>query len=703
MRFTKLTFFLIASMLPVMKISAQCKVKATAKADYAYITNSYSLAIEQYSKAKSKVKKDKAAKSCIDYHLAKCYLKLRDFKKAESKFKAITKTEGVEPVVYLEYANLLKSQGRYEEAKPLYEKYAKMKPSDPTGEIGAKSCEMAVQWINNPSCYQVENRKEWNTKEMDFSPMIASKKGNEVIFSTNRAKSYGRNNPIANELYEDLWKSTKGKDGKWSTPVSLEDPINSEKSEGASTMDSKYRVLYFTRCVSNKKDGSYCAIYKTQRTGNKWNEPEKLELGGDSGTVTGHPTLTDNGQVLIFASNMAGGEGGMDLWYATYDRKKKTFVNPVNLGKEINTRDNEMYPHLRLDGNLYFSSDKPEGMGGLDIYKSVSVGDNKWGKPENMKYPLNSAGDDFGIIFESGKEQGYLSSNRQGGKGSDDIYSFSIPQATITLSGTVRDKETNQPLQNAKVELKDPEGKLVEIKTDATGFYKKDIPFGVTYDMTASKEKYFNDVNRASSFGLDPLINCKDTTIIADFYLKPIKEVTFEIQFVFTKAQIFPEHIQDIKNLYTILIDNPTLVVEIGGFTDSRGDNKSNQALSERRSQAIIDSLIEMGIEKERLTKKGYGEEVPRTLKEDMKGFETGYIFPKGTVLTDEYLNKLKTEQGDKVFEDGHRLNRRIEMKVLRDDHKPKNPPKDDDDAGTQGGGSGGGSGSSTSTDGDDE
>lgn len=658
--------------------SAQCDIKATAKADEAYNNNAFDDAIELYTKAVGKVKgKDgKEAKSCIAFQIAKCYLSLNDYKKAESQFKKVMKGEPADAEAYYVYGNLLKSQGRYEEARVQFEKYVEKNPTSDKGKIAVQSCTNAIDWINNPTCYQIENLRVFNDKMMDFTPIYSNKKQTQVIFASNRAKSLGKESGIWGELNEDLWVSNLGKNKKWSTPTAVPG-LSSDKSEGAAVMNSRYNMIYITRCFGDKKNGSGCQIYSVRRMGpSKWGEANKIELFPDS-FVTGHPALTLDDKVLVFASNAPGGEGGMDLYYALYDRKAKSFANPVNLGKEINTSANEMYPYLKADGTLYFSSDKAEGMGGLDIYKAEKIEENKWGNPENMRYPINSEADDFGIVFKRGEEAGMLSSNRKGSRGGDDIWAFAIPEAKIMLSGTVRDKDTKEVLADATVELTDAQGNKFTAKTDATGYYKKEIPFGVAYDMIASKKDYYNDVNRASTMGLDPLKTCKDTNIVADFLLKTQRvDLEFEIQFIFDKEKWFPEYQDTVKKILTILLDNPTMVAEIGAHTDSRGDDNYNLRLSDRRANEVVKFLVENGIDAKRLKAKGYGETEPRKLQRDMIGSDSKFVFKQDSELTESSINELKKTEGEKVFEDAHRLNRRVVVKKISDDYKAPKPPR---------------------------
>jgi len=670
-----------------LQIWSQCNHKYTYKADFAYSTNSFDVAIEEYGKVIGKAGKDKALKSCIQYQVARCHLHLNDYKNALKEFKKLEKNPPEDALYYYEYGNLLKSEKMYEEAKVQFQKYMEKAPQDERGAMAVKSCDDAIYYIAHPTCHKVENVKAWNSKESDYSPIIADKKGTEVYFTSNREKSEGKANPLWGMLNEDFYFVKKAKTGKWSAPALMEDPesnLNTPQSEGSGDMDKKYSTLYFSRCFGDKKNGSGCQIYQIKQVGTKWDVPVKVDLFPDS-FVCVHPTVTGDGKYMIFASNYPeGSQGGMDLWIAAYNKKEKSFTKPVNLGPEINSPAHEMFPYLKADGTLYMSSDRVSGFGGLDIYicsqKANGGGNNKpeYNGPENLQYPLNSEADDFGIMFELGKETGYLSSNRKGGRGHDDIYSFNAPEAKIILSGTVRDKNTKAVIPDATVVFDDGVNKF-ETKSDATGFYKKEIPFGVAYNMTASKVKYYNDVNRATSHGLDPLKVCNDTNIVADFYLKPIEELEFEIQFVFDKPIMFDQFVDSVDIMVQILNDNPTMVVEIGGHTDSRGNDEYNQKLSLSRAQAVVDSLIARGIAKERLVAKGYGESEARVLHKDFKGPTSGFVFPKETKLDDTYINALddKTPDGKKKFEDAHQFNRRISMKTLNTDYKP--PVEKDD------------------------
>ena len=249
--------------------------------------------------------------------------------------------------------------------------------------------------------------------------------------------------------FTDIFLAKKDKKGDWSNPILLDQGglIDTKANEGTGQFNRKFLSLYFTRCWNEEKKKNGCAIYKVSRTGvNNWGEPERVDLGGDTSNVFGHPTLSDDETVLIFSTDLMGGRGGKDLWMVKRKTRGGAFGRPENLGSVINTPGDEMFPFLRDDSTLYFASNGHPGMGGLDIFRSFRE-NGKWSKPENMKVPINSSSDDFAMVFNLDEpEQGYLSSNRPGGKGKDDIYSFVIPPVYFTLEGTITDDRTLQPV-----------------------------------------------------------------------------------------------------------------------------------------------------------------------------------------------------------------------------------------------------------------
>ena len=497
-----------------------------------------------------------------------------------------------------------------------------------------------------------------------------------VIFTSKREDGLGKIDAITGQTPEDLYTvSFDKKRNKWGKPVPVGDPINTKSSEGASAINKRFNTIYFTRCGAEKKTKVGCQIFQARKQGKGWSAPELIPLADDS-FATAHPAISADGNYLVFASDMPGGQGAMDLWVAKYERRQRNFANPVNLGPEINTPDNEMYPYLRADDRLYFSSDRLSGMGGLDIYKANLVAPGKWNNVENMRYPINSEGDDFAIVFDGINEKGLLTSNRSGGRGKDDIYTFEIAKSNISLVTTVVDESTKAPIAGAVISYKNSAGETVEFTTDASG--KATLPqgaFNESYDIVARKDKYFGNNGVLSTKEIDPMTTCKDTTLYLELTMKSSDvPLSFDILFVFAQAEYYPEYQDTVDKIYSILKDNPTMTAELIAHTDNRGSVEANQSLSERRAKYVFDNLISKGIDPKRLKAIGKGESVPRTLYEDIGNFK------KGTVLTEDFIKSL-TDKDE--IELAHKLNRRVELRKVDDSFVPPAPPapKEEEDS----------------------
>lgn len=659
-----LTCLLIARLASVM---AQCDSKYTADADKAYRGGFYFQALQLYDKAKDKAKKDKAAAACVAFMMAQCNRKIGDYKKAFSLYQKALKMGFEDPRAAWFMGIMYKNQGMYDEALAEFQNYKKLSPKDPKADQAIESCKNAANWKKNPTCYNVENIKPLNSRDNDFSPVYASRKSDVLIFSSSREGAKGKPDGVMGMIPEDLFEAKISKKGAWGSPTPLpDDAVNTKESEGAATMNKRFNVMYFTRCSQDKKSKVGCQIYEVKKQGQKWAEPVKIALAPDS-CVAGHPTVSADGNYMIFASNMPGGKGGMDLWIAKYDKKKKTFADPVNM-KDLNTDANEMYPYLRADDKLYFSSDRIDGMGGLDIYRADFVSEGKWDKPVNMRSPINSEGDDFAIVFEGTDEKGMFTSNRKGGRGKDDIYSFNITKASVNVVVTVKDVDSKKPIQGVKVSFVSGSGEAKDITTDASGKVNLNpANYGEDYELRASKDNYFNAKGAASTKGIDPLVTCKDTTIYAEILMKTSDvPLNFEVLFYYDQAEFYPEFKDTLDKIVRILKENPTMRVELGAHTDARGRDEYNKDLSERRAKRVVEYIVSQGIEAERLRANGYGESQPRVMEMDLG------ILKKGQRLDEAFINSLPTE-ADR--ETAHKLNRRVTLKKIDNNYKPKTPP----------------------------
>ena len=661
---------LLVAFIVSISLSGKAQNRFIASADQAFATMQYNIALTKYKKAYSK-SRSKPDKERISFQMAECYRMINNTKRAEPAYKRLLKTEFAEknPLVFLYCAQAMKSNEKYADAKELFNRYAELNPKDPRGKNGAESCDLAQQWIDNPSKYTITNQKVLNSKEADFSATYSDKLYNTIIFTSSREAATGKAfDDWTGQNFSDLFIAKLDPKGAWSTPVLLDEgPVNTEANEGNPAVNSKFNNLYFTRCGTEKGSAQGCQIYVSRRAGRAWGEPKKLELGGDSTSVIGNPAISHDELTIFFSAEFEGGYGGKDIWMASRKTTADEFMKPANMGALVNTPGDEMFPFMRNDTMLYFSSNGHPGLGGLDIFRTT-FSNGAWTKPTNLMYPMNSSGDDFSIIFNPEGDQGFMSSNRKGGKGSDDIYAFINPPLLYTLQGVVKDDRTLQFVPGASVKLVGSDGTAVEAKTDPKGFYsfgKSQIRPNTSYELLVSKQGYFNKKAKETTVGLE---SSKDFTI--DFKLEPIPEkpiVLPDILYDLAKWDLKPQFQDSLQGLIKTLDENETIVVELASHTDTRGTDESNDVLSQKRAESVVNYLIERGIDPDRLVAKGYGERVPRILTKDTK--REGFTFKAGTQLTQAFIDSLKTNPEKEA---AHALNRRTEFRVLSKDYVPK-------------------------------
>jgi peptidoglycan-associated lipoprotein len=681
--FVLLVVFSAIVIIPAKSIIAQKNF--SAEADERFRLHKYYDAIELYKKAYARVKGNKIEKNRILYQIGYSYFLINDVKNAATNLKRVIKAGYPEKGAYYMYAESMKAQGKYEEALIAFQEFKEKFPDDPRAEMGIESCKQAIGWMDNPTRYEVEPDKKLNSKNADFAPAYFDKKMKAIVFTTSRDEVNGKGADSWTGLpFTDLFVTSMDKKGNYSTPVPLDEEgiVNSDANEGACTFNSKFSTIYFTRCRKEKKRILGCEIYTSDKKGRSWSEPELIPLAPDSFSV-GHPALTNDELTLIFASDMPGGQGGRDIWMVTRPKKNKPFEKPVNLGSVVNSSGDEVYPTLReVNGHtyLYFASNGRIGMGGLDIFRCELI-DGVWSEPENMKYPINSSSDDFHIIFNDdakmlkeadAKEMGWFTTNRKGGRGNDDLWRFRLPPILFTLTGVVRDDSTKAIITGAEVRIEGSNGTIFTDTTDNTGTYFFDniqILENTTYTMTVAKDKYYSEKGKETTVGLE---QSKD--LVHDYNLVPIpvKPIVLpDILYDFNDFKLLPQYEDSLDGLVIIMKENPTFVIELGSHTDLRGSDDYNDTLSFQRAQSCVTYIISQGIEPDRIVPKGYGERVPRVLEKDKTVIykDKPYTFVKGTVMTEEYINSLKTKEEQEA---AHQLNRRTTFQIIGTDYVPK-------------------------------
>ena len=368
--------------------------------------------------------------------------------------------------------------------------------------------------------------------------------------------------------------------------------------------------------------------------------------------------------LMIFSSDLPGGYGGKDLWI-TVKEKRNTWSEPMNLGPLVNTLGDEMFPFLASDGVIYFASNGHVGMGGFDIYKTSKDEYGAYTLPVNLKVPVNSTGDDFGMIVEKNGERGYFTSNRSGGRGGDDIYQFELPALNLSVQGIVTDSKTGAIMTGVKVQLIGSNGTANEVLTDNTGKYSFKLEPLVSYEIIADKTGYLTKIERATT---EEIEFSKD--FIVDLHVDPIKKeiILPLIKYDFNKFDLRPESLIDLDRLAEGLLDNPNVVIELKSHTDFIGSDAQNNRLSQQRADACILYLVSKGVEADRLISKGMGENEPFVIEQENGRFKVG------DVLTKSYIKKIIFRKNK---ETAHQYNRRTSFKVIREDYVA-NPGNED-------------------------
>ena len=638
---------------------SQAQKRKTERAYAAFSSGEYYDAIDEFKDAYSKTKKaDKTSRTEIVFMIGECYRLTNDPKNAETWYKLAVKSSYPRPEAEFWLAESLKKNGKYQNAIDELKKYKQMAPSDAKADQEIRACELAQEWMRNPEAYKVDELKDINSKESDFSPAYARDDFGVIYFTSSRDGATGnKTHGATGQGFTDIFESRIDKKAKWSTPVPVEG-INSEAEDGTPFLFNNYKDLYFTRCEAGKREKKGCMIMYSQKSGDKWSEPKNLGILPDS-VVAAHPSLSPDGKTLYFVSDMAGGFGGKDIWMVTRNSEGDAWSKPQNLGPDINTTGNELFPYIRSDGTLYFSSDGLIGMGGLDIFKAVPQPDGSWAV-QNMKAPINSSADDFGITFEDGNEIGIFSSTRKG-KGNDELYSFEFPPLKFNITGLVKDEKTGAAISASVVRLIASDGSNLQVESGSGGDFKFALKPDVDYIFLASKQGFLNGKEKESTKGQE-----KSRDFLVTIQLTPIdKPIELpNIFYDFGKWDLRPESMVSLDKLVETLNDNPNVTIELMSHTDSRDTEEYNLALSQKRAQSVVDYLIGKGINLDRLTAKGYGESRPKVVDAAIAALNT--FLRLGTVLSEQYINSLANDEQKEI---AHQINRRTEFMVLRIDY----------------------------------
>ena len=667
--------------------------KQLKRADKKYAIGEYYDAAQLYKKVYTKIKRNqKALKAEVAFKQGECYRIINHPRAVNAYKNAITyKYQLTDSIVYLRQAQVLHYQGKYNDAIRGYELYLESHPDDYVAQAGRYACLQMENWRKEPTRYKIKPAAEFNTKRYStFSPCFIGDDADALMFTSNRVerkKKDNKNSPVTGVPVNQIYSTRKDAQGKW-VEIELAEGLyevangeepESESAEGGAAPNRKEgtaelgvccfsadgHTMYFTysKPINGMDVGAH--IYTSSRASGTWGEPQEIKLFKDSTITCGHPALSYTGDTLYFASDAPNGFGGKDIWYSVQDGGNWTA--PMNMGPQINTSGDEMFPTIRRDGTLYFASNGHPGYGGLDIFKAIpdsmvmrdSILEQGW-QLFNMGIPFNSNGDDFGITFAGNTEDGFFSSNRGQKKGVDMIYSFTLPELVFAIEGTVTDN-MGETLSDATLRIVGDDGTNAKLQVRRDGTYRVRLQKDVRYVMLATARGYLNRKEELQTFGLRDSYTYTQNFVLTTLS-KPVKMEN--VFYEFAKWDITKESEKSLDELVKLLNDNPNITIELSAHTDMVGNATANKTLSEKRAQSCVKYLIKSGIEAERLTPVGYGKERPVVAD---KALHDRYPFiPVEQVLDEEFILTLPKDQQDIC----NQINRRTEFKVLKTTYK---------------------------------
>ncbi len=634
--------------------------QALKKGDKFYALGEYYDASTKYRKAYSQIPaKERVQRGRIALKMAECYRRINYTQKAIAAYNNAIRYKQTDSLTQLRLGQQLMKNGNYKEAAKAFQTFIdsadiqQQAANIQLARTGLRSAQQAPEWKKLGSDYTVKRENLFNSRRADYSPMLAGDDSNQLFFTSTRNQAKGDElSGITGTKNADIFYSQKDENGKWQRPEAIDTELNTDFDEGACSFSPDARTMYLTQCKTDPDYPRYATIVTSQRSDAAWSKAVELQLTRDTLSAYAHPAVSPDGQWLYFSSNMPGGMGGYDIWRV---RLTTSGVGGVeNVGSPINTPGDELFPTFRPNGDLYFSSDGHEGMGGLDIYIARQKGNGY--TISHPGFPLNSQGDDFGMTFEGMKNQGFFSSNRGDGKGWDHIYSFYNPEIIQTVKGWVYEQDGYE-LTQAVVYMVGNDGTNLKLSVKGDGSFTQEIKAGVDYVLLGTCKGF---LNHQEHIKVEPVK--KSEEYVLQFPLASITAPVLidNIFYDFDKATLRPESAAALDQLVALLKENPNVTIELSAHTDYKGSSEYNKRLSQRRAESVVKYLAEHGIENDRLTPVGYGKEQPKLIRK--KVAERYPFLKENDVLTEAYIKTLKDDEQEQC----NQLNRRTEFRVLR-------------------------------------
>ena len=626
--------------------------RALKQGDQLYATGDYFDAAAQYRKAYSQTSpKERTQRGQIALRQAECYRRINYTARAITAYRNALRYKQGDSATRMALGQQLLKVGQYKEAAKVMTEMLDSCPQNSMAQTLLASARKAPQWKKEGSRYKVKREDVFNSRRSDYSPVLAGAEHDRLYLTSTRNEATGDDiSGITGTKNADIFMAQKDEQGRWLRPQVIDTELNSNADEGVCCLSPDGLTMYLTSCQSDERYPRFATIVTSRRSDATWNKPQPLPITRDTLSLYAHPAVSPDGQWLYFVSDMPGGMGGKDLWRVRLTEAGLGGVE--NLGIPVNTPGDEMFPTFRPNGDLYFSSDGHEGMGGLDIYIAHPTASG-W-TIVHPGYPLNSMGDDFGMTFEGNKNRGFFSSNRGDAHGWDHIYSFENPEIIQTVRGWVYEREGYE-LPQAVVYMVGNDGTNLRLSVMNNGSFTQTVRPGVDYVLMASCPGYLNHQTELHVVETD-----ESQEHVLQFPLASITAPVLidNIHYDFDRATLRPESMAALDSLVTLLNTNPHVAIELSAHCDYKGKGDYNKRLSQRRAEAVVHYLTAHGISADRLTAVGYGKEQPKTIKHRLA---VCYPFlQENTVLTEDFIKTLTPEQQEIC----NQLNRRTEFRV---------------------------------------
>lgn len=592
-------------------LSLTAQNKQTAAADKHFAKFEFVDAIEDYQKLVDKGEAD----TYVYGQLAEANYNIFNTIEAERWYaKALESSQN--PEMIYKYSQMLKANGKYAESNDEMRRFAEMRPGDDRAVAFRENPEYLPKILEKGKKFNIQNL-DINSENSDFGGALNNSKFYFTSARNKLRRTYGWND----QPFLDVYVSVILTDGTYQEADLVEGDINTKYHEGTVTLSPDGNTMYFSResyfdgefekdSITNTKY-SVLQMFKATKDGDSWRNVEALHINSTNYNVS-NPALSADGKTLYFHSNMPGGYGLSDIYKAPVN-EDGTVGEPVNLGQKVNTEGQEKFPFVSNNGNIYFSSDGHLGLGMLDVFYTKEI-DGKMAPIRNAGIPVNSNADDFAFYLDEESGEGYVSSNREGGKGSDDIYALKRlqPMCDVLITTTVVDANTREPLRGAMTTLYDGEGNKINSKpTDDLGVVEymveceKDVRIEATMDEYDSGQAMINgtrDEEQVVTIQLDPI----EKLIVAD------RVVLDPIYFEFDKSNITSQAAFELDKLVQIMNKYPDMVIKATSHTDNRGSASYNEALSDRRAKTTVQYVVSKGIDTSRISGVGMGENDPK-------------------------------------------------------------------------------------------